>query len=275
MSAVHRWKALIQAEHAQSERMRAPGPAGDFWRDYAQMFRTDPHRSGDPILNRLLEEVSPDDVLIDVGAGGGRMALPLALRCRQVVAVEPSPSMIQVLEEQARGYGIGNITVVRASWEEAEVGPADLTLCCNVLYTIQEIEPFLRKLESHARKRVLIVLYSTPPQSQIYPLWQEIHGEERIPLPSLPELAEVLQELDIPAQIEMLPPQPARGFDSLEQAIDQLASRLYLGEGSDKKARLVSILQGRLEEIDRTWRIRGAQSLQPGLVSWRPQQLCS
>jgi hypothetical protein len=73
----------------------------------------------------------------------------------------------------------------------------------------------------------------------------------------------------------MLPPQPARGFDSLEQAVEQLASRLYLAEGSDKKARLVSILQGRLEEIDRTWRIRGAQSLQPGLVSWRPQQLCS
>jgi hypothetical protein len=250
--------------------MRVAAPPGDFWREYAPMFRTDPHRTGDPILDRLLEEVSPDDTLIDVGAGGGRMALPLALHCRQVVAIEPSPSMVHVLEEQAREHHIGNITLVQASWEEAEVGPADLTLCCNVLYTIQEIEPFLRKLESHARKQVLIVLYSTPPQSQIYPLWQEIHGEERIPLPSLPELAEVLQELGIPAQVELLAPQPARGFDSLEQAVEQLASRLYLAEGSDKKARLASILPQRLAEMDGTWQIRGARPMEPALVSWSP-----
>lgn len=270
MSAVQRWKALIQAEHAQSERMRVAAPPSDFWRDYAPMFRTDPHRSGDQILNRLLSEVSPDDTLIDVGAGGGRYSLPLALHCRQVVAVEPSPSMVHVLEEQAREYGIGNITLVQATWEEAEVEPADLTLCSNVLYTIQEIEPFLRNLESHARKRVLIVMYSTPPQSQIYPLWQEIHGEERIPLPSLPELEDVLRELDIAAQIEMLDPQAARGFDSLEQAVNQLSSRLYLAEGSDKKARLDNISPERLEEVDGTFRIRGAQPMEPALVSWQP-----
>ncbi|HZA22763.1 MAG TPA: methyltransferase domain-containing protein [Dehalococcoidia bacterium] len=102
MSAVQRWKTMIQAEHAQSEKMRIPAPTGDHWQDYAQMFRTDPHRSGDPLLDRLLAEVSLDDTLIDVGAGGGRMALPLALHCRHVVAVEPSPSMVRVLDSRRR-----------------------------------------------------------------------------------------------------------------------------------------------------------------------------
>jgi hypothetical protein len=270
MSAVQRWKAMIRAEHAQSEKMRVPAPTGDHWQDYAQMFRTDPHRSGDPLLDRLLEEVSPEDILIDVGAGGGRMALPLALHCRQVVAVEPSPSMARVLEQQAQEHGIGNIALVQASWEEAEVEPADLTLCCHVLYTVQEIRPFLKRLESHSRKRVLIVLYDAPPQSQIYPLWQEIHGEERLPLPSLPELEEVLHELGIEAQIEMLFPQPPRCFDSLEQVIDQLSRRLYLAEGSLKKARLTSILPERLEVVDGTFYIRDAQLVRPALVSWQP-----
>lgn len=271
MSAVQQWKSLIQAEHAQSEEMRVPAPAGDHWQDYAHLFRTNPHRSNDLLLNRLLKEVSLEDTLIDVGAGGGRMALPLALHCRHVTAVEPSPSMAGMLEQQAREHGIGNITLVRSSWEEAEVAPADLTLCCNVLYTIQEIGPFLRKLESHARRRVLIILYNAPPQSQIYPLWQEIHGEERISLPSLPELEPVLAELGIAAQIEMLLPQPARGFDSLEEAEEQLARRLYLPEDSDKKARLISILPERLEEDqDGTFRIRGTEPLRPALISWSP-----
>jgi hypothetical protein len=272
MSAVHQWKAMIQAEHAQSEQMRVPAPVGDHWQDYARMFHTNPHRSDDPLLDQLLEEVSSEDTLIDVGAGGGRMALPLALHCRHIVAVEPSPSMARVLEQQSQEYGIGNITLVQASWEEAEVGPADLTLCCNVLYTIQEIEPFLRKLESYSRKRVLIVLYNAPPQFQIYPLWQEIHGEKRLPLPSLPELEEVLHEVGIAAQIEMLPKQPPRGFDSLEEAMDQLSRRLYLAESSAKKARLTSILPERLEQIDGTFYIRDAQLVQPALVSWQPSR---
>lgn len=270
MSAIQRWKAMIQAEHAQSEKMRASLRTDDFWQDFAQMFRADPYRLADPLLKRLIAEVSSEDTLIDVGAGGGRMALPLALHCRQVMAVEPSPSMARVLEQQAQEHGISNITLVQAPWEEVEVSPADVTLCCNVLYTIQEIEPFLRKLESHSRKRILIVLYNAPPQSQIYPLWQEIHGEKRIPLPSLPEMEEVLHELGITAQVEMLPPQPPRGFDSLEQAIDQLTRRLYLAEGSAKKAKLTSILPERLEEANGSFQIRDAEPLQPALVSWRP-----
>ena len=272
MSAVQRWKTMIQAEHAQSEKMRIPAPTGDHWQDYAQMFRTDPHLSGDPLLDRLLAEVSLDDTLIDVGAGGGRMALPLALHCRHVVAVEPSPSMVRVLEQQVQEHGIGNVTLAQTSWEEAEVEPADLTLCCNVLYTIQEIGPFLRKLESHSRKRVLIVLYKAPPQSQIYPLWQEIHGEKRRPLPSLPELEEVLQELGIAAQVEALPPQLPRGFDNLEQAMEQISRRLYLTEGSTQKAQLASILLERLEVVEGTFYIRDAQLVESALVSWQPQR---
>jgi SAM-dependent methyltransferase len=271
MSAVQNWKAMIQAEHAQSERMRAAITLGDYWQDYASTFKDDPYRSGDPLLDRLLQEISSHDTVIDVGAGGGRMALPLALHCQRVVAVEPSPSMASVLEQQARHYGVENVFLVQALWEEAEIQPADITLCCHVVYTIQAIEPFLRKLEAHARKRVLIVLYQTPPQSQIYPLWKEVHGEERLPLPSLPQLEQVLLELGINARVEMLPAHPPRGFDNLEEAGKQLSSRLYLAEGSEKKAKLRNLLPERLEEMDGTFWIKGAEPLRPSLVSWPPR----
>lgn len=272
MSAVNRWKAMIQAEHAQSESMRASAPVGDHWRGYAAMFREDPYRTGDALLDRLLQEVAPQDTVIDVGAGAGRMALPLALHCRRVVAVEPSPSMAGVLEERALEHGIDNIILVRASWEEARVDPGDVTLCCHVLYTIQEIGPFLRKLESHAGKRVLVVLYNSPPQSQIYPLWREVHGQERLSLPSLPQLEEVLQELGINARVEMLGPQRPRGFDSMEQAADQLAHRLYLSDDSPERSRLMELLPQRLEEQEGVFYIPGAPPLEPALVSWSPGQ---
>ena len=85
---------MIEAEHAQSDSMRGTSPPDDHWEPYAQQFKADPLRSDDTLVDRLLQWVASGCTLIDVGAGAGRLALPLALRCRQVTAVEPSPSMI-------------------------------------------------------------------------------------------------------------------------------------------------------------------------------------
>ena len=141
MLATQRWKQMVQAEHAQSERaMGGVSPPEDRWRPYAQQFKSDPRRTGDGLVNRLREEVAPHHTLLDVGAGGGRLALPAAIHCRSVVAVEPSPSMGEVLRQQASESSISNVSVVQARWEEAEVEPADLVLCAHVLYVVADIE---------------------------------------------------------------------------------------------------------------------------------------
>ena len=245
-------------------------PPEDHWRPFAQQFRADPRRTDDPLVNRLLRELEPRHTVMDVGAGGGRLALPLATRCAKVVAVEPSSSMCQALREQAFESGIENVNLVEAQWEEAQVEVADIVLCAHVLYVVAGIESFVRKLEAHAREKVLVVLFQAPPQSQIYSLWRMVHGEVRIPLPSLPQFQEVLSQLGIEASIEMLPEQPHRGYEDREQALEQLTGRLYLAPGSSQLAKLEEILPHLLQETDRGFIIKGSQPLQPGLVSWQP-----
>ena len=271
MTAVQRWNSMVEAEHAQSEsKRRHEPPPSDHWRPYAQQFKADPWRSDDLLVNRLKQEAQAYQTLLDVGAGGGRLSLPLALNCRQVTAVEPSSSMAEVLSEQLSDLSIQNVSLVQASWEDAEVEPADLVLCCHVLYVVGDIEPFVRKLDSHARQKVLVVLYKSAPQSQTYHLWKKVHGEDRLPLPSLPEFKDVLAELNIESQVEILPPQQPRGFDDIEQALEQLSRRLYLAPGSRQTAELESMLSDLLEEVEGTLVIRGSQPLEPGLVIWRP-----
>ena len=270
MPPTQRWKSMIQAEHAQSDGMRGSAPPVDHWRPYARRFEADPRRSGDELVDRLVAQVARHQTLIDVGAGGGRLALPLALQCRHVTAVEPSDSMASVLLQQAREHGIENVSLVQARWEEAQVEPGDIVICAHVIYTVTEIEQFVRKLESHARERVVIVLYDAAPQSQTYALWKQVHGGERLPLPSLSEFEEVLAQLGISARVDRLTPQPPRSFDSLEQAAAELSSRLYVGEGSLQGKKLEEILRDALQESDGIFRIRGAKSLTPALVSWRP-----
>ncbi|PKB82464.1 MAG: hypothetical protein BZY88_04340 [SAR202 cluster bacterium Io17-Chloro-G9] len=268
--ATERWKAMVETEHAQSDGMRATAPPADHWRPYARQFEADPRRSGDELVDRLASQLDPSKTLIDVGAGGGRMALPLALRCRHVTAVEPSQSMADVLLQQTKEHGIDNVSLVQARWEEAQVAPADIVLCAHVIYTVTKIDQFVRKLEAHGRELVIIVLYDAAPQSQTYPIWKHVHGVERLALPSLSELEEVLTELGISPEVDRLTPQPPRGFDSLEQAAAQLSSRLYLGEGSLQSKHLEEVLREELVEIDGVFVIRGAKPLTPTLVSWQP-----
>jgi len=268
--SIQHWQALVDAEHAQSDRMRGVPPPADFWPMHAQAFRADPRRSDDPIVNRLLQEVAPHHTLMDVGAGGGRLALPLSLRCRHVVAVEPSPSMLSVLRQQVSDFGISNVTLVPSRWEDAEIEPTDVVLCAHVLYTIRDIAPFVRKLDAYAREQVLVLLFQEPPQARIHPLWERIRGEPRQPLPSLPEFQAVLQELEIEAQIEALPPQQPRGYDSLEEARNQLSRRLYLKPHDPKTSQLEQMLPECLEEVDGVFQIRGAGGVESALVKWHP-----
>ena len=66
----------------------------------------------------------------------------------------------------------------------APSNPADVTLCSHVVYVVEDIEPFVRKLDSHARRLALAVVFQFPPQSQMYALWEQVHGEKRHALPS-------------------------------------------------------------------------------------------
>ena len=269
MSAVDNWRQMILQEHAQTDRIRGPRP-NDHWTQYARNFKDDPHRTGDEMVDELRERIRPGETVIDVGAGGGRLALPLALTCRQVVAVEPSPSMCAVLRETAAEYGIENVSVREEGWVESSVEPADVVLSSHVVYVIQEIEPFVRKMENRARRLVLAILFQSPPQAAMYGIWEQVHGEQRHALPCLPEFLPVLGALGIRATVTELAERPQSGFPSFEEARESLTRRLYVKPETEAMERLEKVLAESLHEVDGEWRVKGARPLRPCIVAWEP-----
>jgi len=57
-----------------------------------------------------------ESVLVDLGAGTGTLALAVAPLCRQVIAVDVSPPMLELLRSRAVSAGARNITCVRAGF---------------------------------------------------------------------------------------------------------------------------------------------------------------
>ena len=267
MNAIETWGEMVRVEHEQSDRVRGVRPT-DTWTESAPQFKADPHRTGDALVEELRSRLRPGETLLDVGAGGGRLALPLAITCRTVTTVEPSPSMCSVLRETALEYNIANVSMIEAGWLEAAVEPADVVLCSHVVYVIEDIGSFVQKMDRHARRLVLAVLFQSSPQSQIYGLWEQVHGEKRRRLPCLPEFLPVLEQLGIRPEVTELDELPPQGFGSRQEASEMIARRIYVAPGTAAMTRLERTLESSLHEDEGVWQIEWAQPLRPCVVAW-------
>jgi cyclopropane fatty-acyl-phospholipid synthase-like methyltransferase len=84
--------------------------------------------------------LGPDDVLLDLGAGTGLLAIPLARACRHVHAVDVSPVMLARLEEKAQAAGVTNLsTSVGGFLSYQHAGPpADALLSVAALHHLPD-----------------------------------------------------------------------------------------------------------------------------------------
>jgi len=269
--AAREWTAMVEAEHAQTARLRGVEPGSDHWKGYSRRFRAQrDHEEMDPATAGILEHVRPEDTLMDVGAGGGRLTIPIAQHCRHVVAVEPSEAMRAQLEAQAAEHGVTNITVVPSTWEEAEVDPVDILLCCHVMYAVFEPEQWVRKMSAHAKREVVVLLFHRPVPPNMHPLWEPVHGEKRLELPAMAQFEKLLAEMGIDYEKRMLPEREDRGYADLEEAVERGTRRLFLEPGSEKQQRLEQALRESLVETPAGLQFSWAQPMMPGLITWTP-----
>ncbi len=142
--------------------------------------------------------------MLDVGGGAGRY-LPIAFRCREYVNVEPSPSMGAQFEASVHEAGIANARWFRSDWLGADI-TGDVCFCANVVYYIADIAPFVAKLHAASRRRVMLVMHSTPPRNIGAELFRAVYEAEPIRDPGYQELLPVLWELGLLPEVRVLGP---------------------------------------------------------------------
>ena len=202
--AAARYAARVAAVLEQNRRHAGAGPPDDRWASRAAFFRMDPRRPLDPNLAALARYVQPEDVVLDVGGGAGRVLLPLAPRCREAICVDPSAAMEEHFLAAAREAGLTNVRFLRAAWPVDGVS-GDLTIGANVTHFVQDIVPFLAALNAATRRRVIVTVWSVPPPAQDAALFRLVHGEEQIMPPGHQELLPVLWEMGILPDVHVLP----------------------------------------------------------------------
>lgn len=264
-SAAEDWAERVRAARAQADRLREVEDPADLYGPWARRFARDPRRTDDPALSALLAMARPDAVWLDIGAGGGRYALPMALVCQRVVAVEPSASMLAVLRAGMAEHDIHNVEVVEGTWPASEPHTADVALMAHVGYDIEAFAGFLDAAEVAASS--LVVIMRTSGAARINEvLWPEIHGEPRQPYPMLPELLRLLAARGVTPEVSLVERGPW-GYESREQLLAAGRRLLGLRPGSTKDRALERLVVERATERAGQWDVDWTP-MRDGIVAW-------
>jgi SAM-dependent methyltransferase len=99
--------------------------------------------------------------LIDVGAGSGFVAVPLARTGFTVTAIEPSEAMTALFEEKITDDIRNSITVVTCPWELWEGPRHDGVVSVHSLYPMSDLSDALARMTHAGSVRIVIVGYDS------------------------------------------------------------------------------------------------------------------
>lgn len=235
--ALEAWNALIDAEAAQVGRVREPEPATDFYAPVAGQFRMGVRYSVE--VDALVELAQPDDVWLDIGAGGGRITLPIAQQVQRLIAVDPSESMRHTLAESAAEGGVTNLDIRDARWPvhgwDDEV---DVSMAAHAMYDIRDIGPFLDAMEQCTRRLCIGVFGQYSRGAQLARLFEELHGEPYISLPSLREFVALLGARGRRYEVRTVGRMDPVDLREPEDAYNFVRRIMWLTPGSEKDRRM-------------------------------------
>ena len=118
------WKQLVESQSHTWEKRESSEGESDHWRGKAQSFnngvkqrwaKPDSHRE---FVLSLLKRHQGSTVL-DIGAGTGGWAVPMARLAKKVTAIEPSSEMIRFMTDNLKSEGVGNVEIVQATRGES------------------------------------------------------------------------------------------------------------------------------------------------------------
>lgn len=154
-----------------------------------------------PSYEQACEALGPSGTVLDVGSGAGAACMPLAPRAATVTAVDTDGTMLALLSERAGAVGL-DLRAVPGRWPDvaAQAPPADVVTCHHVVYNVPDLEPFLKALTGHARRRVVLEMTAVHPLTVLSPLWLRFHGLTRPAGPTAADLLAIVSEMGLGAR---------------------------------------------------------------------------
>ncbi|MDO9034737.1 MAG: class I SAM-dependent methyltransferase [Methanoregula sp.] len=156
-------------------------------------------------------DISRESRVLDIGAGPGTLAIPLASQVKEITAIEPGEGMTAIMAERIKKDDVTNITIIRKRWEDV-IPKSDLAqqydvVIASLSLTMEDIRLALRKMDKVSQGSVYLFWFVDMPfwERMFADLWDPLHGLPYYSGPKADCLFGVLYQMGIYANIEMLP----------------------------------------------------------------------
>lgn len=184
MHPIINWNELWKVYHASSpstaKRDRDPGAVWDKRASTYARMTDDAHKVAAREAGMM--GLHPSDTVLDVGAGNGRLTVPIAAKVAHVTALDASGAMLGLLSENMHRAGQSNFSVIMKRWEDVvplkDVTPHDVVIDSFTLgfYDLQEA---LHKMEDLAVRTVYLFWHTGEWRSgEEVELYRTVFGDE-------------------------------------------------------------------------------------------------
>ena len=126
------WMDALNSPTRQRRRAEAPESI-ERWNKRAQQFAENAvSPSSQDRQNELLDWLQQSGALkkgfkvLDIGAGSGRYAIPMAQMGCEVVALEPAEAMVEHIRERMNKESLSNIEIINKPWQEVDLDKDNL-----------------------------------------------------------------------------------------------------------------------------------------------------
>lgn len=206
------------------------------------------------VLGAAGELVADCRTALDVGAGFGALALPLAARLEHVTALEPSPAMAEGLRREAARLGRRNVTVIEAAWGKVELPPHDLVICAHVGPLLRPGSAFLAEVGGQARRGVVLIVDAPGREDKFFfsELYPRLLGRPYDHRCTGEETVAALHALGVAPRVATVEYSSDQPLDSLEEACDFWMTYMKLA-GDEPRAVLRDFLATRLVSEGEGW----------------------
>jgi SAM-dependent methyltransferase len=190
-----------------------------------------------PSHQKAFEALPADGSILDIGCGGGIAAFAMGKKAGLVIGVDHQVEMLEMFSENAKERHMDS-KVYEGFWPEIEskVEVADVAVAHHVVYNVQDIVPFIKAMNSHARKRVVIEMPQHHPLSNLSEAWKFFWKLDRPNNPTPQDLMNVLTELGINAHLLLWEGQ-LRQERNMDDAVRFTRIRLCLPASRDPEVR--------------------------------------
>jgi SAM-dependent methyltransferase len=174
------WKAIHASSPSRLEKDRDPAAIWDTRAAAYHRVTRDETKATEQELAIL--ELREGDTVLDMGAGTGRLAVPITRNAAHVTALDPSGGMLAILRERMAAEKRTNFSCLRMRWEDTVIGrdiqPHDVVIAAFSL-GFYDLAAALRKLDAAARRSVYLFWHAGEWRSEReMALYRSVFGEE-------------------------------------------------------------------------------------------------